>query len=226
MHSYFTFGILAFSMAFMSAIDARWISDVKVPLEHDLMPFAGDGPALEAVEGWQGVGNPPTIIWEKCKPSKNFGQVCIGIYENLTDTPSSVGVEFQILGATFYAPVVRSVACLSDTAVLAALAHDPDLAPLAKEIHALMILEKVAGAELVSECVTFSKTVLTRRALTSCAALHSRLGCLRNKCLQHSDDDFGCFTVPLPHHKDDQEAMPGTFASSFSDEDPLIRLTR
>ncbi len=49
------------------------------------------------------------------------------------------------------------------------------------------------GAQVFSECLSFTNVTGTGRNVSACVELESRVMCFKSKCLYKAVDSFGCF---------------------------------
>eukprot|EP00475_Leptophrys_vorax_P023886 TRINITY_DN32875_c1_g3_i1.p2 TRINITY_DN32875_c1_g3~~TRINITY_DN32875_c1_g3_i1.p2 ORF type:complete len:413 (-),score=20.47 TRINITY_DN32875_c1_g3_i1:152-1390(-) len=153
--------------------------------------------------------NDPELIWTRCVDTDQLGLVCASLYVDSALEPPVLSAQVALRNHTFVVPLAGAVACVNDQLLLTLLMHDPDLAAFAKEIKAIMIAEKLAAADVISECVLFNGLHVSmdprgqpHRALhvAACPRLSSHIGCVHSRCLIKRDRELGCFNakVPLP----------------------------
>ncbi|CAI5521281.1 unnamed protein product [Closterium sp. Naga37s-1] len=147
------------------------------------------------------------LVWHKCVQSEKLGEVCVGVFVDSQQEPPLLFAEISLRNHTFLAPLAKAKACLDDQLLLNLLLHDPKLAPFAAEIKAIMIMEKLAAADVISECVLFNGLSITVDKpndclyISACPRLCSRLGCRHAQCLYSKDKEFECFRVRVPLHR-------------------------
>ncbi|CAI5466203.1 unnamed protein product [Closterium sp. Yama58-4] len=147
------------------------------------------------------------LVWHKCVQSEKLGEVCVGVFVDSQQEPPLLFSEISLRNHTFLVPLAKAKACLDDQLLLNLLLHDPKLAPFAAEIKAIMIMEKLAAADVISECVLFNGLSITVDKpndclyISACPRLCCRLGCRRGHCLYSKDKEFECFRVRVPLHR-------------------------
>ncbi|CAI5954040.1 unnamed protein product [Closterium sp. NIES-64] len=169
------------------------------------------------------------LVWHKCVQSEKLGEVCVGVFVDSQQEPPLLFSEISLRNHTFLVPLAKAKACLDDQLLLNLLLHDPKLAPFAAEIKhsmflterqaaaadvmrefglpAIMIMEKLAAADVISECVLFNGLSITVDKpndclyIAACPRLCSRLGCRHGHCLYSKDKEFECFRVRVPLHR-------------------------
>ncbi|CAI7838743.1 unnamed protein product [Closterium sp. NIES-54] len=147
------------------------------------------------------------LVWHKCVQSEKLGEVCVGVFVDSQQEPPLLFSEISLRNHTFLVPLAKAKACLDDQLLLNLLLHDPKLAPFAAEIKAIMIMEKLAAADVISECVLFNGLSITVDKpndclyISACPRLCSHLGCRRGHCLYSKDKEFECFRVRVPLHR-------------------------
>ncbi|CAI5528716.1 unnamed protein product, partial [Closterium sp. Naga37s-1] len=147
------------------------------------------------------------LVWHKCVQSEKLGEVCVGVFVDSQQEPPLLFSEISLRNHTFLVPLAKAKACLDDQLLLNLLLHDPKLAPFAAEIKAIMIMEKLAAADVISECVLFNGLSITVDKpndclyISACPRLCSRLGCRHGHCLYSKDKEFECFRVRVPLHR-------------------------
>ncbi|CAI5520908.1 unnamed protein product [Closterium sp. Naga37s-1] len=90
------------------------------------------------------------LVWHKCVQSEKLGEVCVGVFVDSQQEPPLLFSEISLRNHTFLVPLAKAKACLDDQLLLNLLLHDPKLAPFAAEIKAIMIMEKLAAADVIS----------------------------------------------------------------------------
>ncbi|GJP70891.1 hypothetical protein CLOP_g1783 [Closterium sp. NIES-67] len=144
------------------------------------------------------------LVWHRCVESEKLGEVCVGVFADSQQEPPLLFAEISLRNHTFLVPLAKAKACLDDQLLLNLLLHDPKLAPFAEAIKAIMVMEKLAAADVIRECVLFNNLSVTVDKpndcmyISACPRLCSRLGCHHNHCLYSKDKEFECFKVRVP----------------------------
>lgn len=177
---------------------------------------AATGVEAEGEEGSSvPISNDIDVVWRRCVENDKLGEVCVGVYVEREEEPPVVGALITLRNHTFVTRIAGAVACVDDQLLLTLMLHDPQLKPFAHEIKAIMIAERVAAADVISECVLFNGLNITvdrssersSLVIAACPRLSAHLGCLHARCLYQRDHEMGCFSVRVPMHRRVEEAV-------------------